>query len=332
MTRLAAAVLVLGLVSACSQPAPGRGSTATASPGNATTATAVAGRGPIPTPTPTPPAEMQRDEPALPVAREETAAAATGGRLYVVGGFDAAGGSRPETWVFDGRAWGAGPPLPVGLDHPSAAVLGGAVVIAGGFNGGIPSARVLRLEGERWVDLDPLHHARGALGLVASGGGLYAIGGIAAVNVAAAEFYDPQAARWRDVAALPVPRNHVAPFALHDTACVAGGRSPNSDRVDCLGPGGWSSLPPLPAPTSGAGAGELGGWVVVAGGEDPGETRIVDQLALFANGAWTATRMRSPRHGFQLAPFGGRLWACGGGEQPGLHPVATCTSILPGGV
>jgi hypothetical protein len=38
--------------------------------------------------------------------------------------------------------------------------------------------------------------------------------------------------------------------------------------------------------------------------------------------------MLVPRHGFELAMFQGRAWACGGGSQPGLHPVATCTSIL----
>jgi len=38
--------------------------------------------------------------------------------------------------------------------------------------------------------------------------------------------------------------------------------------------------------------------------------------------------MLVPRHGFQLALFEGRAWACGGGSSAGLHPVATCTSVL----
>jgi hypothetical protein len=38
--------------------------------------------------------------------------------------------------------------------------------------------------------------------------------------------------------------------------------------------------------------------------------------------------MLVPRHGFQLAVFEGRAWACGGGSLAGLHPVATCTSVL----
>src|SRR5262249_30687546 len=53
---------------------------------------------PAPTPSPTPspsptPQPLQRMEPSLPAPVEETAAAAAGGRLYVLGGFNAAGAS-----------------------------------------------------------------------------------------------------------------------------------------------------------------------------------------------------------------------------------------------
>ena len=67
----------------------------------------------------------------------------------------------------------------------------------------------------------------------------------------------------------------------------------------------------------------------MTGGQDASETRIVDQLVFWSpRGAWTtAEAMLSPRHGFQLAVFEGRAWACGGGSAPGLHPVATCTSL-----
>jgi hypothetical protein len=68
---------------------------------------------------------------------------------------------------------------------------------------------------------------------------------------------------------------------------------------------------------------------VVLGGQDAGETRISDQLAHLPNLiAWTADgSMLVPRHGFELALFEGRAWACGGGSLPGLHPVAACTSV-----
>ena len=65
------------------------------------------------------------------------------------------------------------------------------------------------------------------------------------------------------------------------------------------------------------------------GGQDASETRIVNQLTRYGPAsAWsTGDAMLSPRHGFELALFNGRAWACGGGIAPGLHPVATCTSL-----
>ena len=250
----------------------------------------------------------------------------------MIGGFDGAGRSRAETYVFDGRAWSSGPALPVALDHPAAAEFLGAIYLAGGFSDGPASARVFKLAGAGgWTEVAPLHHPRGALALVEVRQKLYALGGSSgAAQVAPVEAYDPQAHAWSDVASLPAPRNHLAGFPLAGLACVAGGRSPNVARVDCLdvAAAAWTQLPALPAPTSGAGGGSiLTDFPVVAGGEDAQESRLVDQVARYADGRWTAEPMLHPRHGIQLAAFQGRLWACGGADAPGVHAVTTCTSI-----
>ena len=197
---------------------------------------------------------------------------------------------------------------------------------------GSASTRAFKLDGSgQWTALPPLHHARGALALVEARQRLYALGGNnGAVQVAPVEEYDPATNAWTDVATLPLPRNHVSGFATGALACVAGGRNPSTARVDCLNVADhtWAQLAPLPVATSGAGGGAiLNEFAVVAGGEDPVEGRIIDPVQRYANGAWTTESMLHPRHGFELAPFQGRLWACGGGDQAGLHPVATCTSI-----
>ena len=262
------------------------------------------------------------------------AAAAAGGRLYVIGGFDVAGSSLRTVYVFDGHTWKAGPRLPLGLDHAAAATLDDRLYLSGGHSGGADSARVFRLDGASWTELSSMRHARGGHALIAAGGRLYAVGGnTAAGNVAPVEVYDPPTRRWSDIATLPDPRNHVAGFAFGTEVCVAGGRSPNTTRVDCFNyrTRDWSRLANLPQPTSGAGAATLGdGTVIVMGGEDAQESSIVNQLArLPSTRRWTAPeRMLVPRHGFQLALFDGRAWACGGGASAGLHPVATCTSVL----
>lgn len=277
---------------------------------------------------------VQRMEASLPVSLEESGAASAGGRLYVIGGFDAAGNSLRTVWVFDGSAWSAGPRLPLGLDHTSAATLDDHVYVAGGHSFGSDSPRFFRLDGAVWTELPRMHHARGGHALLAAAGRLYVIGGNNAyANVAPAEVYDPETNAWSDLPSLPTPRNHVSGFVFGADVCVAGGRSPARTRVDCFNfeSSSWMRLPDLPRATSGAGATTLeDGSAVILGGQDAQETRINDQFARLPQPeAWVSMdAMLVPRHGFELAVFEGRAWACGGGSQPGLHPVATCTSIL----
>ena len=274
-------------------------------------------------------------EAPLPSPIEETAAASTGDRLYVMGGFDAAGRSLSGVFVFDGTRWFNGPRLPLPLDHASAATLDDHVYIAGGHSFGRDSARVFRLDGNAWTEVAPMRFARGGHALIAAMGRLYVIGGNnASSNVFATEVYDPAANAWSLLPGLPVPRNHVAGFVLGTSVCVAGGRSPDTSRVDCLDTVQhvWSRLPDLPKRTSGAGAANYpDGSVVVLGGQNATESAMVSQLTRYAaGGSWTTGgQMLVTRHGFELAIFGGRAWACGGATLPGLHPVSTCTSIGP---
>jgi N-acetylneuraminic acid mutarotase len=272
-------------------------------------------------------------ETPLPVALEEAGAAVAGGLLYVLGGFDAAGNSLRTVWVFDGSTWSAGPKLPIGLDHTSAATLDDHVYLAGGHSFGRDSGRLFRLDGSSWTELSPMPHPRGGHALLAAGNRLFVIGGNTALaNVAPTDVYDPVTGSWSAFPALPVPRNHVAGFTYANSVCVAGGRSPATPRVDCfdLASSAWVRFPDLPQPTSGAGAALLeDGRALILGGQDAQEMRISGQFAqLRGPTAWSLLEpMLVPRHGFELALFGGRAWACGGGSLPGLHPVSTCTSV-----
>jgi len=287
-----------------------------------------------PSPSPTPPPPTQRMEPSLPTPLEESAATAAGGKLYVIGGFDAAGNSLQTVWVFDGNAWSAGPRMPIGLDHTSAATLDDHVYVAGGHSFGHDSARLYRLDGGLWTELASMHHARGGHALLAAAAKLYAIGGNAAsTNVASAEVYDPASNAWSDLPSLPAPRNHVSGFVFGANVCVAGGRPPATARVDCFNfeSSSWVRFPDLPRATSGAGATTLDGEsAVILGGENAQETTISDQFARLPSpdGWMSSDTMLVPRHGFELATFEGRAWACGGGSLPGLHPVSTCTSVV----
>jgi len=301
--------------------------------------TAVSGRpSPSPVATPTPaaspiPQPPQRAEADLPDARQESAAVAVGGTLYVIGGLDAPGNSLDGVDAYSQGAWAPGPKLPLGLDHAGATVLGAQVYVAGGYSSGKASSRAFRLSGTTWAEIAPLHHARGAFALLAVGGMLYALGGESGgAQVAPTEAYDPARNAWADLPAIPQPRNHVAGFVYRNLACVAGGRPPETNRVDCYDPAlkTWSTLPALALATGGAGAGSLGDEVVVAGGENTVQGVIVDQVARLGDSGWRSGPMLVPRHGIALALFGDRLWACGGGTAVGLHPVTSCTSLGPG--
>jgi N-acetylneuraminic acid mutarotase len=277
----------------------------------------------------------QDDAPALPEAREEVAVVALGQEVFVLAGYDAQGRDSNSTFIFDvaTRQWRVGPPLPLGLNHPAAAVLEGQIYLAGGYRGNAPSGAVFTLTAGRWERRASLHYPRGALGLVALDGHLYAVGGRGAQDeVGPAEVYDPGANAWRDLPELPMPRDHVAAAAFRGRVCVAGGRfgssTRNTGRVDCWDPAGgaWATLPSLPRPTSGAAAGVLADRLLVLGGEE--STAVIDLFAAYDGTHWESLEpMRAPRHGLGVALAANRLYVCAGGNPAGLHAVATCTSI-----
>jgi hypothetical protein len=265
---------------------------------------------------------------------QEAAAATVDDRLYVVGGYDRARNTSDRVFEFDGSSWATGPTLPMKVNHPGAAALGGNLVVAGGFTPrGDATNRVIMLSpgASGWREVAPLRHPRGALALLSLGGRLYAIGGRdRSTQVSVPEVYDPKQDAWRDLPAMPAPRNHVAGFVDGAAVCVAGGRTPDtSAEIDCFDPStsNWRPHGTLPTATSGAAAAVLHGATFVAGGEPAGETRVVDLVQRFRLHAWSSESMLVPRHGTASAIYRNRLWLCGGATSAGFAAVATCTSL-----
>jgi hypothetical protein len=275
----------------------------------------------------------QRVEASLPSAVQETAAAATATKLYVVGGYDANGQSVASVFVFDGAHWANGPSFPIAVNHPAAAVLDGDVFVAGGFTSGSATNRVfvLALGATTWKEIASMHTARAAAALLTVGRSLYVIGGIAgSTQIAQVERYDPAADTWSDITQMPRPRNHVAGYVNGQLACVAGGREPSTgSAVDCLDTTAtnWRPGIPLPTPTSGAAAGIVNGVLTVAGGESSGETALVPLVQELRGISWSTQAMIDPRHGTGYANYQGRFWMCGGATAPGYHATSTCTSL-----
>lgn len=296
----------------------------------------------LPSATPTPSASAttgpvaQKMEAPLPEPIQDNAEAALTTKLYVLGGFDAAAHTTTRVFVFDGSAWRRGPDLPVPLNHPAAAAAAGRLYVAGGYTDdgqSQPTAKtyILSTAGDAWLTAAPMTHPRAAMALINVSERLYAVGGSdGKKGVEPVEVYSPDVGTWRDLPALPAPRDHVAGFTYQSMACAAGGRSPNTARVDCysVADQAWRRLADLPMPTSGAGAASVGDSVFVAGGEGLGTgAQIIDQLAVFKAGSWRRDIMLAPRHDLQMTLFGGRAWACGGATMPGFKASTACTSI-----
>ena len=275
----------------------------------------------------------QRNELSLPVAIQETAAAATPSRLYVAGGYDTARNSSSAVFIFDGSSWANGPALPIAVNHPAAASIGDDVFVAGGFSAGSATNRVFVLSrgATNWRELAPMRRPRGALALLSTGRRLYAVGGLdGTTQVATPEVYDPTKATWNDLPPMAHPRNHVGGYVDGSLVCVAGGREPSTNgTIDCLDTTSLTWRPPIlmPTATSGAAAAVLNGLAVVAGGEPSNETSIFGNVQELRTGAWTMQPMVTPRHGTGFAIFEQRLWMCGGATAPGFHAVPTCTSM-----
>ncbi len=219
--------------------------------------------------------------PDLPIGVHHSMAVGTGGKLYVLGGYTAAGMPLRSAFVLEAGSWRALPRLPFPRAAAGAGVAGGKIVVAGGVTAAGRLARnalSFDLRTKRWsVVVGPT--AREHLGVTALGGTVYAIGGRTAgldTNLLHFESYRPGAKR-------------------------------------------WTRLAPVPDPRGGTGAAALLGHVVSAGGEEPAGT-IAEVLAYrIADRRWIRLEdLATPRHGIGMAALGGRVFVIGGGPEPGL--------------
>jgi non-specific serine/threonine protein kinase len=180
--------------------------------------------------------------------------------------------------------WKPLPQLPYGLAAGGAAVVGSTLYLVGGVAGrpdqAIHPAKALALElarPTRWR-FAPGPTPREHLGVVATGGRIYAAGGRTAgldTNEALLETWAPGEPRWR-------------------------------------------RLPPVPEPRGGTGLAASGSILVSVGGEAPDGTIAPVYAYDVARRRWTRLPdLPTPRHGLAVVATGGKLYAIGGGRQPG---------------
>jgi DNA-binding CsgD family transcriptional regulator/N-acetylneuraminic acid mutarotase len=125
-------------------------------------------------------ADAWRESGPLPEPRCAYALTATGGRLYLFGGWD--GESYvATTYVYDPRTdtWSQETPMPTKRGFIAAAVLDGDVYVAGGYDNETELAACATYDPETkvWKECAALSVGRGGVGMVSLNGRLYAIGG-----------------------------------------------------------------------------------------------------------------------------------------------------------
>jgi N-acetylneuraminic acid mutarotase len=214
----------------------------------------------------------------LPRAVNHAMAAASEGRLYVVGGYGA-GGARRDAFVLVRGRWRRLPSMPVPRAAAGAAIVGGKLYVAGGVGpaGLAKNMLAFDLRHRRWRFVrgpTPREH----LGVTSLDGRVYAVGGRTAgldSNLALVESYAPGARRWTRVPPVPEPRGGTGAASLRGTIVSIGGETPTGTIASVYALNvrtrRWRRLPDLPTPRHGLGVVALNGRVyAIAGGRQPG--------------------------------------------------------------
>ncbi|HEY3098309.1 MAG TPA: galactose oxidase [Methylomirabilota bacterium] len=273
----------------------------------------------------------------LPTPRQEVAAAALRGHIWVMGGFGAAAEPTAAAESYDPatNSWTARALLPTPVHHAAAVTVGERLFVLGGYTGGRvrwePVGDVWEWNDARgaWEARAPMPTPRGALAVAVLNGRIHALGGAQRDPLNVHEVYDPATNVWKTVNAMPTARDHLAAVAFRDRIWALGGRSSflgtQYANVEIYDPAAdaWRTGPPLPRGRGGLAAATLLDRIFVFGGEAP--FRIFEATEMYepAGNRWIAMApMLTPRHGIGAVAVGKHVYVPGGGREPGFAATA----------
>ena len=270
----------------------------------------------------------------LPSAIQEVSVTAINGQVYAVGGSLNEVRSN-ETRVFDPttRVWISKAAYPgTARDHMGIVGVGSLLYLIGGITAN-PQPSVTTVQRydpstNSWTALAPLPAARGAMGVAALNGKIYAAGGIRG-GVAVNDFavFDPASNAWTPLPALPTPRDHLTAAAVNGKIYALGGRNTGVcaplKTVEVYDPAtnAWSTGTPMIAAHAGHASGVANNHIQVFGGEgnatDCGVIATAEDFDPATN-AWTALpNMPTPRAGSGGATVGSSVYIPGGAIASG---------------
>ena len=236
---------------------------------------------------------------ALPFGVQQFGIAASGGKIYVAGGYVQKGSSdnpvdeeSDDLWIYDP---------------------------------GIGT----------WVSGSPMPSSRVGFGLAAVAGKLYAVGG-KGPDAGRVFVYDPANDRWSVAkSSMPAPRSDVAVAVVEGEIYVIGGHdgAGATARVDVFDPANdtWHAGPALPAPREGHVAARVDGRIHVTGGESLSPPRTyADHFVLDPKrGTWTrAAPLPTQVHAAVAAAAHGKFYVVGGSPGAGVYTVFTQSDVV----
>lgn len=281
-----------------------------------------------------------------------------GAFLYVLGGYDAKGGTQKlvdRAPIAEDGSLGAfvdDTPLPLPLAGHVSAVVGKAFVVAGGMSSGNSAATYVAPRNDdgtigAWVKGNPLPHPRMHGGAFVSGNDVYVMGGFSGNSVwndivRATLQSDGTLSDWAPAGTLPGPRSHFTVTLLDGYAYFTGGldKSALTDppnlkvvtRAHLLSDGTlgeWTDLTPLPGGLATHAAFFYGGHLYVGGGIDdaPMQSKVIYRAALAADhtiGAWEkAAELPTARsHVHQFPVLNGHVYSVAGSIDFNLNSTA----------
>ena len=199
---------------------------------------------------------------ALPQALYDHVAVASGGFVWVLGGFSANGAPRSTVYAAAQTGGSLGPwtteiPLPQAMGESGAAVANGYIYVVGGHavsgSGGGRATVYAALIGTggalgAWKSLTPLPQARWDVGVIAVGGYLWAIGGYNSAARATATVYrallqtNGSIGPWQSVPSLPSAVAEHTVSAVQNDLFVAGSKTGATGASAAIYDAPWAGL------------------------------------------------------------------------------------------
>eukprot|EP00747_Dinoflagellata_sp_TGD_P164405 gnl/TRDRNA2_/TRDRNA2_184309_c0_seq1.p1 gnl/TRDRNA2_/TRDRNA2_184309_c0~~gnl/TRDRNA2_/TRDRNA2_184309_c0_seq1.p1 ORF type:complete len:441 (-),score=52.02 gnl/TRDRNA2_/TRDRNA2_184309_c0_seq1:16-1305(-) len=215
--------------------------------------------------------------PPMSCRRVRAACAVAAGKLYVIGGKDAA-----QRWASAERfdpvsgTWEELPPMSENRSDVAATAVDGKVYVCGGFDGKDNLNSVICFDPKisAWLVCPSLRQGRGGLAVVGMSGQLFVIGGYDGKRaLRSVEHWKMSEARWKELPPMSQDRVFPAAALLDGCVCVCGGRGQTAgeialqsaeryDPASCT----WKALPSSSRPMAAAAFSFSKGWIYAFGG------------------------------------------------------------------